>query len=80
MAAPVEEWTAGGTALTSLMDVERRHGKSFIDDNMHSFSLLDYLFEELETKMAGYKESSQNKGNGVYLQIEMTSKFPVHEW
>ncbi|GAY55211.1 hypothetical protein CUMW_162660 [Citrus unshiu] len=24
---PVEEWTVGGTALTSLMDVERRHGK-----------------------------------------------------
>ncbi|XP_023520077.1 pyrophosphate--fructose 6-phosphate 1-phosphotransferase subunit beta-like [Cucurbita pepo subsp. pepo] len=27
LAAPVEDWTAGGTALTSLMDVERRHGK-----------------------------------------------------
>ncbi|CAI9760254.1 unnamed protein product [Fraxinus pennsylvanica] len=27
LAAPVEEWTIGGTALTSLMDVERRHGK-----------------------------------------------------
>lgn len=26
MAAPVEEWTVGGTALTALMDVERRHG------------------------------------------------------
>ncbi|KAJ6796067.1 pyrophosphate--fructose 6-phosphate 1-phosphotransferase subunit beta 1 [Iris pallida] len=25
--APVEQWTVGGTALTSLMDVERRHGK-----------------------------------------------------
>ncbi|KAK9287362.1 hypothetical protein L1049_015779 [Liquidambar formosana] len=25
--APVEELTVGGTALTSLMDVERRHGK-----------------------------------------------------
>ncbi|XP_071722767.1 pyrophosphate--fructose 6-phosphate 1-phosphotransferase subunit beta-like [Rutidosis leptorrhynchoides] len=25
--APVEEWTVGGTALTNLMDVERRHGK-----------------------------------------------------
>lgn len=24
---PVEKWTVGGTALTSLMDVERRHGK-----------------------------------------------------
>ena len=24
--APVEEWTVGGTALTSLMDVERIHG------------------------------------------------------
>lgn len=24
---PVENWTVGGTALTSLMDVERRHGK-----------------------------------------------------
>lgn len=23
---PVEKWTVGGTALTSLMDVERRHG------------------------------------------------------
>ncbi|KAK4439389.1 Pyrophosphate--fructose 6-phosphate 1-phosphotransferase subunit beta [Sesamum alatum] len=27
LAAPVAEWTVGGTALTSLMDVERRHGK-----------------------------------------------------
>lgn len=27
LAAPIEEWTVGGTALTSLMDVERRHGK-----------------------------------------------------
>ncbi|KAK9924486.1 hypothetical protein M0R45_032852 [Rubus argutus] len=27
LGAPVEEWTVGGTALTSLMDVERRHGK-----------------------------------------------------
>ncbi|KAJ6801363.1 pyrophosphate--fructose 6-phosphate 1-phosphotransferase subunit beta 1 [Iris pallida] len=27
LGAPVEQWTVGGTALTSLMDVERRHGK-----------------------------------------------------
>ncbi|KAI3703986.1 hypothetical protein L1987_74187 [Smallanthus sonchifolius] len=27
LGAPVEDWTVGGTALTSLMDVERRHGK-----------------------------------------------------
>ncbi|KAI4311962.1 hypothetical protein MLD38_036823 [Melastoma candidum] len=27
LAAPVSEWTVGGTALTSLMDAERRHGK-----------------------------------------------------
>ncbi|KAG5127144.1 hypothetical protein JHK82_027979 [Glycine max] len=27
LCAPVEEWTVGGTALSSLMDVERRHGK-----------------------------------------------------
>ncbi|CAD5165093.1 pyrophosphate--fructose 6-phosphate 1-phosphotransferase subunit beta [Musa acuminata AAA Group] len=27
LSAAVEEWTVGGTALTSLMDVERRHGK-----------------------------------------------------
>ncbi|KAG4142929.1 hypothetical protein ERO13_D06G157700v2 [Gossypium hirsutum] len=27
LCAPVEEWTVGGTALTSMMDVERRHGK-----------------------------------------------------
>lgn len=26
LAAPVAEWTVGGTALTSMMDVERRHG------------------------------------------------------
>lgn len=26
LAAPVEQWTVGGTALTALMDVERRHG------------------------------------------------------
>ncbi|KAL5138329.1 Pyrophosphate--fructose 6-phosphate 1-phosphotransferase subunit beta 1 [Glycine soja] len=26
LCAPVEEWTVGGTALSSLMDVERRHG------------------------------------------------------
>ncbi|RLM93181.1 pyrophosphate--fructose 6-phosphate 1-phosphotransferase subunit beta [Panicum miliaceum] len=29
LAAPVAEWTVGGTALTSLMDVERRHGAPF---------------------------------------------------
>jgi hypothetical protein len=27
LAAPAAEWTVGGTSLTSLMDVERRHGK-----------------------------------------------------
>ncbi|XP_028773869.1 pyrophosphate--fructose 6-phosphate 1-phosphotransferase subunit beta-like [Neltuma alba] len=27
LSAPVEEWTVGGTALTSMMDVERRRGK-----------------------------------------------------
>ncbi|KAL5773233.1 hypothetical protein ACOSQ2_013157 [Xanthoceras sorbifolium] len=27
LGAPVEQWTVGGTPLTSLMDVERRHGK-----------------------------------------------------
>ncbi|KAL6539759.1 hypothetical protein OROHE_011530 [Orobanche hederae] len=27
LSAPVDKWTVGGTALTSLMDVERRHGK-----------------------------------------------------
>ncbi|XP_047330324.1 pyrophosphate--fructose 6-phosphate 1-phosphotransferase subunit beta-like [Impatiens glandulifera] len=27
LAAPVADWSVGGTALTSLMDVERRHGK-----------------------------------------------------
>ncbi|RYR63366.1 hypothetical protein Ahy_A04g021167 [Arachis hypogaea] len=27
LCAPVEDWIVGGTALTSLMDVERRHGK-----------------------------------------------------
>jgi pyrophosphate--fructose-6-phosphate 1-phosphotransferase len=27
LGASVEDWTVGGTALTSLMDVERRHGK-----------------------------------------------------
>lgn len=27
LAAPVEDWTVSGTALTALMDVERRHGK-----------------------------------------------------
>ncbi|PKI66373.1 hypothetical protein CRG98_013175 [Punica granatum] len=26
LGAPVSDWTVGGTALTSLMDVERRHG------------------------------------------------------
>ncbi|KAE8728847.1 Pyrophosphate--fructose 6-phosphate 1-phosphotransferase subunit beta 1 [Hibiscus syriacus] len=26
LCVPVEEWTVGGTALTSMMDVERRHG------------------------------------------------------
>ncbi|KAL3683118.1 hypothetical protein R1sor_001140 [Riccia sorocarpa] len=28
LTAPCEEWTVGGTALTSLMDVERRKGKN----------------------------------------------------
>ncbi|XP_031249214.1 pyrophosphate--fructose 6-phosphate 1-phosphotransferase subunit beta 1-like [Pistacia vera] len=26
LSAPVDQWTVGGTALTALMDVERRHG------------------------------------------------------
>lgn len=30
LAAPVEQWTVGGTALTALMDVERRHGTSLL--------------------------------------------------
>uniref|UniRef100_A0A251VPS2 protein-serine/threonine phosphatase n=1 Tax=Helianthus annuus TaxID=4232 RepID=A0A251VPS2_HELAN len=30
LAAPVAEWTVGGTPLTSLMDVERRHGKKYL--------------------------------------------------
>ena len=29
LCAPVEQWTVGGTALTSLMDVERRRGRAF---------------------------------------------------
>ena len=29
MTAPVEDWTVGGTALTSMMDVERRRGTHF---------------------------------------------------
>jgi len=28
LTAPAEEWTVGGTALTQLMDVERRKGKN----------------------------------------------------
>lgn len=28
LTAPASEWTVGGTALTQLMDVERRHGKN----------------------------------------------------
>ncbi|XP_062079976.1 pyrophosphate--fructose 6-phosphate 1-phosphotransferase subunit beta 1-like [Humulus lupulus] len=27
LVAPVEEWAVSGTALTAIMDVERRHGK-----------------------------------------------------
>ncbi|MFS7953812.1 putative diphosphate--fructose-6-phosphate 1-phosphotransferase [Helianthus anomalus] len=30
LAAPVAEWIVGGTPLTSLMDVERRHGKKYL--------------------------------------------------
>ncbi|XP_044481008.1 pyrophosphate--fructose 6-phosphate 1-phosphotransferase subunit beta 1-like [Mangifera indica] len=29
LSAPVDQWTVGGTALTSLMDVEKRHGAPF---------------------------------------------------
>lgn len=39
MAAPVEEWTVGGTALTALMDVERRHGIIIVPLKL-SFKLL----------------------------------------
>eukprot|EP00897_Mesotaenium_endlicherianum_P008376 jgi/Mesen1/7567/ME000392S06830 len=28
LTSPTQEWTVGGTALTQLMDVERRHGKN----------------------------------------------------
>lgn len=37
LAAPVEEWTVGGTALTALMDVERRHGTTTCS-SLHQFS------------------------------------------
>lgn len=32
----MEEWTVGGTALTSLMDVERRHGIVIIHFSYHA--------------------------------------------
>ncbi|XWS19358.1 hypothetical protein CRYUN_Cryun31cG0008900 [Craigia yunnanensis] len=60
LGAPVEEWTVGGTALTSLMDVERRHGIVLCTLKMHLTSsylskkiimkLLSSLFDPLETK------------------------------
>lgn len=37
MGALVSEWTVGGTALTSLMDVERRHGKIYLEVNILLF-------------------------------------------
>lgn len=33
------EWTVGGTALTALMDVERRHGMPF------NFHVIKFLYE-----------------------------------
>lgn len=46
LGAPVSEWTVGGTALTSLMDVERRHGK------IHSKTWASYSYHPiLELKL-----------------------------
>jgi len=43
LAAPVEEWTVGGTALTSLMDVERRHGNFLAFTFAFNRGLLNYV-------------------------------------
>lgn len=42
LTAPVEKWTVGGTALTSLMDVERRHGL-FYTNKTNDLLKLGYL-------------------------------------
>ncbi|KAK9285430.1 hypothetical protein L1049_024623 [Liquidambar formosana] len=34
--APIEEWTVGGTALTSLMDVERRHASQYTNQILYA--------------------------------------------
>lgn len=47
LAAPVAEWTVGGTPLTSLMDVERRHGKLV---NLLTTKFLFKLFEGNKTR------------------------------
>lgn len=47
LAAPVAEWTVGGTPLTSLMDVERRHGNNIIINNIlyyENFIILNIIF------------------------------------
>ena len=59
MAAPVEEWTVGGTALTSLMDVERRHG--IVNVNLFTSSKsADMIYENFSFSPFPSEHTEQN--------------------
>jgi pyrophosphate--fructose-6-phosphate 1-phosphotransferase len=62
LAAPVEEWTVGGTALTSLMDVERRHG-NFLQVLIMCFLVLNRcLLNNRTTKPFSPKQAGSGDG------------------
>jgi hypothetical protein len=62
LAAPVEEWTVGGTALTSLMDVERRHG-NFLQVLIMCFLVLNrFLLNNTTTKHFSPKQAGAGDG------------------
>jgi hypothetical protein len=62
LAAPVEEWTVGGTALTSLMDVERRHG-NFLQVTINCFLVLNQcVLNSTPTKPFSPKQARVGEG------------------
>ncbi|KAI3722211.1 hypothetical protein L2E82_33241 [Cichorium intybus] len=73
LGAPVEDWTVGGTALTSLMDVERRHGTLLLEQKL---GLLDST-DMSPTKFRSFMEHLSNKyyGNTYHLIAKNCNHF-----
>ncbi|KAL0732698.1 hypothetical protein Bca4012_008907 [Brassica carinata] len=76
LAAPVEEWIVGGTALTALMDVERRHGKfkpvikkAMVELEGAPFKKFASLREEWALKNRYINPGSSNPIHGTWFRF-----------